>query len=235
MEKVNMYHLLFKTYSNYSWLKIQIYWVLLHTDSACNTAVTPVSNYSLEVMYFGSFSRTVHLCPLQEPEKGSLYINICSWKRVPAPQDPSKPLPLYAGNLETDTDEGQSEKQSRAKSQTPEITFVLYKINYINWCFAGRYTVLDVAFNPAVLQESKKDKTEMNQIYMLALSFAQQLHGFTLSHQYSVVSCSPKSSPYELHCRLRFQQWSSTAKPPDTGRVLSLIIPDTMLQTFYFE
>ncbi|XP_022615460.1 PIH1 domain-containing protein 2 isoform X2 [Seriola dumerili] len=47
-----------------------------------------------------------------EPNKGLLYINICSWKRVPAPQDPSKPLPLCAGKLETDTDESQA-------SQTP--------------------------------------------------------------------------------------------------------------------
>uniref|UniRef100_UPI0037E7C34A PIH1 domain-containing protein 2 n=1 Tax=Semicossyphus pulcher TaxID=241346 RepID=UPI0037E7C34A len=117
------------------------------------------------------------------PKKGPLYINICSWKRVPAPQDPSRPVPVCAGKLETGAHEG---------------------------C----YTVLDVAFNPAVLQECKKDKTE---IYMLALSIAQQQqHGMRLSQQYSVISCSPESSPEDLHRRLGFRKWPNS-KQPDTA------------------
>ncbi|XP_023264301.1 PIH1 domain-containing protein 2 [Seriola lalandi dorsalis] len=119
-----------------------------------------------------------------EPNKGLLYINICSWKRVPAPQDLSKPLPLCAGKLETDTDESH-----------------------------GLYTVLDVALNPVVLEESKKDKTE---VYMLALSFAHQQLGLRLSQQYTVISCSPKSSLDDFHRRLGFQQ-SKTSKQPDTA------------------
>ncbi|XP_051253430.1 PIH1 domain-containing protein 2 [Dicentrarchus labrax] len=120
---------------------------------------------------------------IEEPEKGSLYINICSWKRVPAPQDPSRPLPVCAGKLETDTNEGQ-----------------------------GCYTVLDVAFNPAVLQKIKKDKTE---VYMLAMSFAQQQHGMRLSQTYTVVSCCPRSSPDDLYRRLGFQQWPNSSKQPN--------------------
>ncbi|KAK5929517.1 hypothetical protein CgunFtcFv8_010742 [Champsocephalus gunnari] len=118
-----------------------------------------------------------------EPKKGSLYINICSWKRVPAPQDPSRPLPVCAGKLETDENE-------------------------------GICTVLDVAFNPAVLQESKKDKTE---VYMLTLSFAQQHLGMRLSQEYTVVSCSPKSNPEDLHRRLGFRQWPYTSSKTDTA------------------
>ncbi|XP_068440718.1 PIH1 domain-containing protein 2 isoform X2 [Clinocottus analis] len=117
-----------------------------------------------------------------EPKKRSLYVNICSWKRVPAPQDPSRPLPLCAGKLETDTHEG--------------------------W-----YSVLDVAINPAVLQDSKKDKTE---VHLLALSFAQQQYGMSLSQQYTVVSSSPKSSPDDVHRRLGFRQWPNTSRQPDT-------------------
>ncbi|XP_062242832.1 PIH1 domain-containing protein 2 [Platichthys flesus] len=67
-----------------------------------------------------------------EPNKGLLYLNICSWKRVPAPQDPSKPLPLCSGKLETGTSESQD-----------------------------LYTVLDVALNPAVLETDKKDKSDL--------------------------------------------------------------------------
>ncbi|KAM7399165.1 hypothetical protein PAMP_018452 [Pampus punctatissimus] len=121
-----------------------------------------------------------------EPVKGLLYINICSWKRVPARQDSSKQLPVCVGKLETGTNEG--------------------------W-----YAVLDVALNTSVLQESKKDKTEMNQVYMLALSFAQQQHGFRLSHQYTVVSHSPKSNLDDLHHRLGFRQRPNTAKQQDTA------------------
>ncbi|XP_034557601.1 PIH1 domain-containing protein 2 isoform X2 [Notolabrus celidotus] len=122
---------------------------------------------------------------IEGPTKGSLYINICSWKRVPAPQDPSRPVPVCTGKLETDTDEGQ-----------------------------GCYTVLDVAFNPAVLKECQKAK---NEIFMLALSFIQQQHGLRLSQQYNVISCCPKSCPDDLYRRLGFQKWPNNSKQPDTA------------------
>ncbi|XP_030008630.1 PIH1 domain-containing protein 2 [Sphaeramia orbicularis] len=121
-----------------------------------------------------------------EPKKGLLYINLCSWKHVPAPQDLNKPLPLYAGKLETEANEGQ-----------------------------GQYSVLDVALNPGILQECKKEETHMNQVYMLLLKFSQQQHGLKLSQQYSVVSSSPKSTMDDLYRRLGFQQWPNVGKQPD--------------------
>ncbi|GLD53397.1 PIH1 domain-containing protein 2 [Lates japonicus] len=107
-----------------------------------------------------------------EPKKGLLYVNICSWKRVPAPQDPSKPLPVCAGELETDANESQ-----------------------------GLYTVLDVALNPVVLDENKQDKTE---VYMLALSFAQQQHGLSSSP-------TPPNTPTQL---VKPQLTSCSRSPP---------------------
>lgn len=80
--------------------------------------------------------------------------------------------------------------------------------------------MLDVALNPAVLQENK---AEINQVYMLALNFAQKELGMTLSQQYRVVNSSPNCSPDELHRRLGFQKWSSTPKQPDTGNAKSLL------------
>uniref|UniRef100_A0A3P8SGJ5 PIH1 domain-containing protein 2 n=1 Tax=Amphiprion percula TaxID=161767 RepID=A0A3P8SGJ5_AMPPE len=142
----------------------------------------------------------LHSClrtQILEPKKGWMYINICSWKRVPAPQDPSRPLPVCAGELKTGTDEG--------------------------W-----FAVLDVALNPAVLQESMEEQTHMNQVYMQALSFAQQQHGMRLSQQYSVVNWSPKSSPDELHRRLGFQKWSNSSKQADTAGQT----PAALLQQF---
>lgn len=165
---------------------------------------------------------------------------------MPAPQQPNKPLPVCAGKLETDTNEGHGKRQISAVSQAAEVAFLLHHVNtkassvvcdaelpfllhhgnktidklvFFFFFFAGWYSVLDVALNPAVLQDSKKDKTE---IYMLVLNFAQQQHGIRISQQYTVVSCSPKSSPEDLQRRLGFQQWPNTSKQPDTGRAISL-------------
>ncbi|MEQ2280089.1 hypothetical protein AMECASPLE_016183 [Ameca splendens] len=135
----------------------------------------------------------LHSClrtQILEPKPGLLYINICSWKRVPAPQDLSSSLPLCGGKLETCSTEDQCG----------------------GWC-----AVLDVALNPAVLQKRKEDKADINNIYMLALSFAQQQHGMSLSQEYSIVSCSPKGNPDDLQCRLGFQKLLSTPEQPETA------------------
>lgn len=58
----------------------------------------------------------IHLCSQQEPGRGPLYINVCSWNRVPAPQDPSRPLPVYAGELEVGTDQGRGKTHGYAAS-----------------------------------------------------------------------------------------------------------------------
>uniref|UniRef100_A0A096M1V5 PIH1 domain containing 2 n=1 Tax=Poecilia formosa TaxID=48698 RepID=A0A096M1V5_POEFO len=128
----------------------------------------------------------LHSCvrtQILEPKPGLLYINICSWKRVPPPQDQSSSLPLCGGKLER-----------------------------CNGCFA----VLDVALNPSVLQKRKEDKVDINNIYMLALSFAQQQHGMSLSQEYSVVSRSPKGNPDDLQCRLGFQKLPIISKQLET-------------------
>ncbi|XP_008423189.1 PIH1 domain-containing protein 2 isoform X1 [Poecilia reticulata] len=134
----------------------------------------------------------LHSCvrtQILEPKPGLLYINICSWKRVPAPQDQSSSLPLCGGKLERCNGEDQG-----------------------GCCFA----VLDVALNPSVLQKRREDKVDINNIYMLALSFAQQQHGMSLSQEYSVVSRSPKGNPDDLQCRLGFQKLPIISKQLET-------------------
>ncbi|XP_029963568.1 PIH1 domain-containing protein 2 [Salarias fasciatus] len=123
-----------------------------------------------------------------EPKKFMLYINVCCWKRVPAPPDPSSALPIYAGKLETGTDEDR-----------------------------GEFAVLDVAVNPAVLQECEGDHVKTDQLFRLALSYAQQQHGMKLSQQYNVRKRCPKSSPDELYHRLGFLKRSKTSRRPDAG------------------
>lgn len=66
---------------------------------------------------------SLHLCPLQEPEKRLLYINICSWKRVPAPEEPKQPVPLYAGKLETETEHSQGKERLKTLLPQRVLTF----------------------------------------------------------------------------------------------------------------
>lgn len=200
--------------------------ITVKTQRCLETTNIAYHEYVIFIYLFFTYMYIVYLFPQQEPKKGLLYVNICSWKHVPAPQDPSKPVPLCAGKLETDTSEDQGKRQRCAASQATALALcnTLLTGNSIKCVFfpAGLCTVLDVAFNPVVLQESKKHQKEINHIYMLALSVAHQKHGLILSQQYTVISCSPKSSPDDLHRRLCFQHWPNVSKRPATGRAISL-------------
>lgn len=138
-----------------------------------------------------------------------LYINICSWNSVPEPQDPNGPLPMCAGTLETGTKEG------RGKPRTCCLFVAPAKKKHFS--SAGWYAVLDVAFNPAALRGTK-EVPDINKVYSVALSFAQQRHGMRLSQEYTVVSCSPKSRSDDLHRRLGSPMQSNSPKQPETGR-----------------
>lgn len=83
----------------------------------------------------------------------------------------------------------------------------------------GSFSVVDIAFNPGVLEENKDDKSA---VYLLALRFVQQHHGLKLSEQYSVISYSPRSSQTHLHRRLGFQQRTVTPEQPSKGRALQI-------------
>uniref|UniRef100_A0A8C6S8F3 PIH1 domain containing 2 n=1 Tax=Neogobius melanostomus TaxID=47308 RepID=A0A8C6S8F3_9GOBI len=138
---------------------------------------------------------------IQGPNQGLLYINLCSWKRVPAPQHPGKPLPLCGGKMEIEENRGQ-----------------------------GSYSVLDVAVNPGLLQECKPSRKEMNQLYILLLNFAQKHHNLKLSQLFTLVSSSPKSTSDDLYRRLGFQQSSHMGKEADIGGQIASQTPTSLLQ-----
>ncbi|XP_010890508.2 PIH1 domain-containing protein 2 [Esox lucius] len=120
---------------------------------------------------------------LLEPKKGLLYINVCGWNCVPAPVNENKPVPVLGGRLETDTNEG-----------------------------GDSYSVVDVAFSPALLQQAQRDRMEKDQIHLLAMRFIQQQHGVCLSHRYTVSSWKLKGSLEDMHRRLASlkQQYPTT-------------------------
>lgn len=76
--------------------------------------------------------------------------------------------------------------------------------------FAGGYTVLDVALNPAVLRDSNVENRE---VCALALRFAQKHYGLSVCQDFTVIGCSPNSSPDEIYRRLRFRQRPAASEP----------------------
>lgn len=103
-------------------------------------------------------------------------------------------------------------------SHRPFLCVAPAKTRRSHFSSAGWYAVLDVAFNPAALRGRRKDVPDINKVYTVALSFAQQRHGMRLSQEYTVVSCSPKSRSDDLHRRLGLRMQSNLPKQPETGK-----------------
>ncbi|XP_035689134.1 PIH1 domain-containing protein 2-like [Branchiostoma floridae] len=95
---------------------------------------------------------------LQEngPAKGArvLYLNICSFDKVPSPKTDQDPVPVSGGKMSTGTDD------------------------------QGLYAAVPIVFNPSVLQEVTKDKTAENMLVNLALEYVQHQHQLTLSSKF---------------------------------------------------
>ncbi|XP_062873143.1 PIH1 domain-containing protein 2 [Trichomycterus rosablanca] len=109
---------------------------------------------------------------VQKPEEGILYVNICGWKRVPTPTSPNKPVPVCGGRLEMVAEQKEN------------------------------YHVVEVAFNPDVLQRAEKDRHEMEQIYHLVHNFVQQQHKLSLSQHFTVIKTKLKGSIQDVKRRL---------------------------------
>ncbi|CAL8362543.1 unnamed protein product [Merluccius merluccius] len=130
------------------------------------------------------------------PERGVLYVNVCSWTRVPAARDPGSPVPVCGGQLGTHTDQDGG----------------------------GGYTVLDVAFSPSELQRDRGGEMDP-QVCLLALDFAQRQHGLKLSERYHRVTGGPKGSLEDVYRRLGFrpQNGGPTTRPDPVSSPASLL------------
>ncbi|XP_035240370.1 PIH1 domain-containing protein 2 [Anguilla anguilla] len=120
---------------------------------------------------------------VQEPKEGLLYINLCSWKRIPAPKGHSQPVPVVGGRLETLSDDSET------------------------------YSVVDVAFNPSVLQGAQESPQERDQLHLLALSFIQQQHGLRLSQDYTLLSGRLKGTAQSMRLRLASKRQDTLSAP----------------------
>lgn len=99
-----------------------------------------------------------------KPKEKVLFINLCQWKRIPAPQSANHPVPLSVGRPE-DFSEA-----------------------------SGSYTVIDVAYNPDVLQAAEKDQGIKDQLIKMAMHCIEERLQFTLARSYRVTSFSIKGN-----------------------------------------
>ncbi|XP_069081081.1 PIH1 domain-containing protein 2 isoform X2 [Pleurodeles waltl] len=114
------------------------------------------------------------------PEEKDLFINVCKWNMIPAPQSQTHPVPLGAGRLE------EMDKES------------------------DMYTVFDVAYNPVVLKMADEDATEMDQLIRLAMKYIEETHKVRLCHSYQIADFRLKGSLKRMRENLRSFQSPST-------------------------
>ncbi|KAK7156291.1 hypothetical protein R3I94_006389 [Phoxinus phoxinus] len=128
------------------------------------------------------------------PKEDVLYINICGWKRVPAATSYSDPVPVCGGRMEKVTEEKE------------------------------RYSVVDVAFNPEVLETTEKEKHEKEQLHLLAVNFIQQQHNLSLSQRYKLTKDKIKGSIQDMKQRLMSPHTpESSAHKPQSEPAPSLL------------
>ncbi|KAK9962017.1 hypothetical protein ABG768_007403 [Culter alburnus] len=128
------------------------------------------------------------------PKEDMLYINMCGWKRVPAATSYSDPVPVCGGQMEKVTEEKE------------------------------RYCVVDVAFNPEVLEMTEKDKHEKEKLHLLAMNFIEQQHNLSLSQHYKLTKDKLKGSIQDMKQRLMSPHTcKSSAKEPQSEPGPSLL------------
>ncbi|PNJ76019.1 PIH1D2 isoform 8, partial [Pongo abelii] len=99
-----------------------------------------------------------------KPKEKILFINLCQWTRIPAPQSTTHPVPLTVGKPEDTTETSDA------------------------------YTVIDVAYSPDVLQAAEKDQVKKNQLIQMAMKCIEEKFQFTLSHSYHITKFRIKGS-----------------------------------------
>ncbi|KFO20740.1 PIH1 domain-containing protein 2 [Fukomys damarensis] len=108
-----------------------------------------------------------HFClqtRILKPKEKILFINLCQWKRIPTPQLSMYPVPLSVGRPEDITET------------------------------SDEYTVINVAYNPEVLQATEKEQVKKDQIIKMAMKCVEEQFQLTLSHSYHITKFKIKGS-----------------------------------------
>ncbi|KAM6334479.1 PIH1 domain-containing protein 2 isoform 2-T2 [Alca torda] len=136
-----------------------------------------------------------HLCLRARPAGvvgRPLFINVCSWKRVPPPKAPTDPTPVSAGLLQEVSGEG------------------------------DLYSVIDIAYNPDVLQRGEENPEEMEHLIYSTLKFVEKRCNLTLSYLYTIESFKLKGSLETMQQRLKGRQMPTPHLSQNTKKELTL-------------
>ncbi|NWX53125.1 PIHD2 protein, partial [Steatornis caripensis] len=128
---------------------------------------------------------------LQGIDGGPLFINVCSWKRVPAPKAPTDPTPVTAGPLEEVSGEG------------------------------DLYSIIDIAYNPDVLQRGEENPEKMQHLIHLTLKFVEERGNLTL-YLYTIESFKLKGSLEMMQQRLKGRQMPTPHLSQNTKKEVTL-------------
>ncbi|KAM9370043.1 PIH1 domain-containing protein 2 [Phaethornis superciliosus] len=124
--------------------------------------------------------------------RGPLFVNVCGWKRVPAPKAPTDPTPVGAGQLQEVSGDGDI------------------------------YSVIDIAFNPDVLQRGEENPEKMEHLIHLTLRFVEDRCNLTLSPLYTTESFKLKGSLQAMQQRLQGRQVPTPQLRQNTKKELTL-------------
>ncbi|NXC66395.1 PIHD2 protein, partial [Anhinga anhinga] len=133
---------------------------------------------------------------------GPLFVNVCGWKRVPAPAAPTDPTPVSAGPLEAVPGEGDF------------------------------YSIIDIAYNPDVLQRGEENPENREHLIHLTLKFIEERCRLILSHLYTIESFKLKGSLEAMQRRLKGGQTPTPHLSQNTKKELTL---DQLLHTMEAE
>uniref|UniRef100_G3SLM3 PIH1 domain-containing protein 2 n=1 Tax=Loxodonta africana TaxID=9785 RepID=G3SLM3_LOXAF len=103
-----------------------------------------------------------------KPREKTLFINLYQWKKIPAPQSITHPVPISVGRPED-------------ISET-----------------SGVYTVIDVAYHPDVLQVAEKDQVKKDQLIRMAMKCIEEQLQSTLSQSYRITKLKTKGSIHRM-------------------------------------
>lgn len=101
-----------------------------------------------------------HMCVSTMSKHGLVYLNICSWQRIPYPKSDQDPIPVMGGELYAEHDKS-----------------------------VGPYECITLTFNPKILNEIGVDSDRHKEQLMLinlALDYCRDVHKIELSRQYTL-------------------------------------------------
>uniref|UniRef100_A0A8C9FW87 PIH1 domain-containing protein 2 n=1 Tax=Pavo cristatus TaxID=9049 RepID=A0A8C9FW87_PAVCR len=121
---------------------------------------------------------------------GPLFVNVCGWRRVPAPAEPRARIPVIAGPLQEAAGGGDS--------------------------------IIDIAYNPDVLQRREENPEAMEHLIHLTLKFIEEQCNLILSRSYKIESFKLKGSPERMWQRLTGGQLPPPRLGQNTEKELTL-------------